>query len=67
MPANVWIRRIDSQERLEQEVLTLVEERNRQAATVRWQFTPNWRVSSFNAFTQNWPPTRPPESTTYLS
>ncbi|MEZ4733562.1 MAG: hypothetical protein R3E79_41225 [Caldilineaceae bacterium] len=31
-------------ERLEQEVLTLVEERNRQAATVRWQFTSNWRV-----------------------
>lgn len=43
-------RRIDSQERLEQEVLTLVEERNRQAATVRWQFTPELARVKFERF-----------------
>lgn len=43
-------RRIDSQERLEQEVLTLVEQRNRQAATVRWQFTPELARVKFERF-----------------
>ncbi|MEZ4735947.1 MAG: IS630 family transposase [Caldilineaceae bacterium] len=43
-------RRIDSQERLEQEVLTLVKERNRQAATVRWQFTPQLARIKFERF-----------------
>jgi hypothetical protein len=43
-------RRIDSQERLEQEVLTLVAERNRQAATVRWQFTPQLARIKFERF-----------------
>lgn len=43
-------RRIDSQERLEQEVLTFVAERNRQAATVRWQFTPQLARIKFERF-----------------
>lgn len=43
-------RRIASRERLEQEVLSLVEDRNRQAATVRWQFTPELARVKFQRF-----------------
>lgn len=43
-------RRIASQERLEQEVLTLVQERNRKACTIRWQFTPELARDKFKRF-----------------
>lgn len=43
-------RRIDSMTKLEQEVLLFVQERNRQAATVRWQFTPELARIKFERF-----------------
>jgi DDE superfamily endonuclease len=43
-------RRIASIERLEQEVLALVQERNRNACTVHWQFTPQLARVKFERF-----------------
>jgi hypothetical protein len=43
-------RRIASQETLEREVLLLVQERNRNACTIRWQFTPQLARCKFERF-----------------
>ena len=43
-------RRIDSMQRLEQEVLTFVAERNRHACTIHWQFTPELARIKFDRF-----------------
>lgn len=46
-------RRLDSRQRLEQEVLTLVEQRNQAAATIDWQFTPELARDKFHRFYPN--------------
>ena len=43
-------RRLDSMPLLEQEVLTLVQQRNEAAATVNWQFTPELARDKFKRF-----------------
>jgi len=43
-------RRLDSMSLLEQEVLTLVQQRNQAAATVNWQFTPDLARDKFKRF-----------------
>ena len=43
-------RRIDSIQLLEREVLTLVDQRNREAMTVNWQFTPELARTKFERF-----------------
>lgn len=43
-------RRIDSQEKLAGEVLPLVQERNRNACTIHWQFTPELARDKFKRF-----------------
>ena len=43
-------RRLDSMRLLEQEVLTLVQQRNAAAATVNWQFTPDLARDKFKRF-----------------
>ena len=43
-------RRLDSMQLLEQEVLTLVQQRNATSATVKWQFTPELARDKFKRF-----------------
>jgi hypothetical protein len=46
-------RRLDSMSLLEQEVQTLVQQRNEAAATVNWQFTPDLARDKFKRFYPN--------------